>query len=146
MKQTLRTKNEWAARGLAVMMLGYALLVPLASAESDAVVREAGGASYVSGGVGEKSLDRMKALVTDFNLKLVFALKTGDYLSDVKVAIADRNGKALLNTTSEGPWFLAKLPAGTYQVVATYAGKEAKRQVAIGPDKLKTIHFRWDAE
>ena len=105
--------------------------------------REAGGLSYVSGGVGEESLDRMKVLVTDFNLKLVLALNTGDYLSDVRVAIADSKGKTLVDTSSEGPWFLAKLPPGTYQIVATYAGTEVKRQVTVGPERLNTVHLRW---
>lgn len=146
MRQVPRMKNTWAARGLVAMVLGYVLLVPIASAESDAVVRETGGMRYVSGGVGEESLDRINSLASDFNIKLVFALSTGEYLSDVKIAIADRTGKTLLDTTSEGPWFLATLPAGTYQVVATFAGKEVKRQIAIGPEKLKTIHFRWNAE
>ncbi len=143
MKQVFGTRNGWAARCLVAMMLGYAVIVPLASADSDAVVREAGGLSYVSGGVGEESLDRMKVLVTDFNLKLVLALNTGDYLSDVRVAIADSKGKTLVDTSSEGPWFLAKLPAGTYQIVATYAGTEVKRQVTVGPERLNTVHLRW---
>ncbi len=131
---------------VAAILLGAAPLVPVANATSDESVQTAGRVSYVSGGVGTDSTDRLSSLARDFNLKLVFALKSGDYVSDVKVTIADAAGKQLLDTTSEGPWFLAKLPAGNYQVVATFSGKAEKRTIAVGPQKLKTVDFRWSSE
>ena len=131
---------------VAAILLGAATLVPFSNANSDESVQTAGRVSYVSGGVGTTSLDRLTSLARDFNLKLVFALKSGDYVSDVKVSIADAAGKQLLDTTSEGPWFLAKLPAGNYQIVATLAGKAEKRTIAVGAEKLKTIDFRWGSE
>jgi hypothetical protein len=128
------------------ILLGAASLVPVTNANSDESVQTAGGVSFVSGGVGTDSTDRLSSLAKDFNLKLVFALKSGDYVSDVKVTIADAAGKTLLDTTSEGPWFLAKLPAGNYRIVATFAGNAEKRTIAIGAEKLKTIDFRWGSE
>ena len=127
------------------MLLGTAALVPVANASSDEVVRT-GGVSYVSGGVGTDSIDRLSSLARDFNLKLVFAMKSGNYVSDVKVTIANAAGKTLLDTTSEGPWFLAKLPAGNYQIAATFAGKAEKRTIAVGAAKLRTVDFRWASE
>ncbi len=76
----------------------------------------------------------------------MFALTSGSYVSGVKVSIADEAGKTLLDTTSEGPWFLTKLPVGNYQIVATFAGKTEKRTIAVGAEKLKTIDFRWASE
>ena len=128
------------------ILLCAASLVPVASAISDESVQTAGRVSYVSGGVGTASLDRLSSLARDFNLKLVFALKSGDYVSDVKVTIADAAGKQLLDTISEGPWFLAKLPAGTYQVAATFGGKAEKRTIAVDAKRLKTLDFRWSSE
>ena len=128
------------------ILLCAASLVPAASANSDESVQTAGRMSYVSGGVGTDSLDRLSSLARDFNLKLVFALKSGDYVSDVKVTIADAAGKQLLDTISEGPWFLAKLPAGTYQVAATFGGKAEKRTIAVDAKRLKTLDFRWSSE
>ena len=86
-------------------------------------------------------MDRLSSLTKDFNLKLVFAMKSGDYVSDVKVTIADTAGKTLLNTTSEGPWFLTKLPVGNYQIVATFAGNAEKRTVAVGAEKLVELSY-----
>ena len=146
MKRILGMTRKSLGRGFAALLLGSALLVPVASADSDAIVRTAGGVSYVSGGVGKESIDRLSSLAGDFNLKLVFALKSGSYVSGVKVTIADASGKTLLVTASEGPWFLARLPPGKYQVVATFAGKSEKRSIAVGAEKLKTLDFRWASE
>jgi hypothetical protein len=131
---------------VAAILLGAASLVPIANANSDESVQTAGRVSYVSGGVGTASLDRLGSLAKDFNLKLVFALKSGDYVSDVKVTIADAAGKQLLDTTSAGLWFLAKLPAGNYQIVTTFAGNAEKRTIAVGAEKLRTVDFRWGSE
>ena len=128
------------------ILLCAASLVPVASAISDESVQTAGRVSYVSGGVGTASLDRLSSLARDFNLKLVFALKSGEYVSDVKVSIADAAGRTRLDTTSEGPWLLTKLPMGKYQIVASFAGKAEKRTIAVGAGKLKTIDFRWASE
>ena len=146
MKRNLGMTGKSVGRGFAAILLGAALLVPVASANSDAIVQTAGGVSYVSGGGGRESSDRLSSLAGDFNLKLVFALKSGSYVSGVKVTIADASGKMLLGTTSEGPWFLARLPPGNYQVVASFAGKSEKRSIAVGAEKLKTIDFRWASE
>jgi len=105
------------------ILLGAASLVLATNANSDETVQTASRVSYVSGGVGADSIDRLSSLARDFNLKLVFALKSGEYVSSVKATIANAAGKQLLDTTSEGPWFLAKLPAGNYQIVATFAGR-----------------------
>lgn len=136
MKRILGMKRKSLAHSFAAILLGSAslvpALVPITSAKMDAIVQTAGGVSYVSGGVGADSIDRLGSLAGNFNLKLVFALKSGEYVNGVRVAIADAAGKTLLDTTSEGPWFLTKLPVGNYQIVATFAGNAVKRQIAVG--------------
>ena len=146
MKRFLGMNGTSLAPGIAAILLGIAALVPAGSANSDAIVQTAGGVSYVSGGVGTDSIDRLSSLAGDFNLKLVFALKSGEYVSGVGVAIADAAGKTFLDATSEGPWFLTRLPAGNYQVVATFAGTAVKRQIAVGAARLSTVDFRWASE
>jgi hypothetical protein len=139
-------KSKFLAHSFAAILLGSAALVSAAGPNSDAVVQTAGGVSYVSGGVGEESINRLTSFAGDFNLKLVFALTSGAYVSDVRVAIADKTGRTLLDATSEGPWFLTKLPAGNYQVVATFAGKAVTQHISIGTEKLRTLDFRWATE
>ena len=151
MKQKFGMKNKLLAHAFAAMLLGAAsfvpTLVPTVGANSDdATFGKAGDVSYVSGGVGTDSIDKLNSLSGDFNLKLVFAMNSGNYVSDVRVAIANAAGKTVLDTMSAGPWFLTKLPAGNYQVEATFAGNAVKRQVAVGAVKLNTVDFRWAAE
>jgi len=150
MKRIPATKRKSLVHGFAAILLGTAALVPqlvsIAGAAGEPKVQTAGGVSYVSGGVGMDSMDRLSSLAGDFNLKLVFALKSGEYLSGVRVAIADAAGKTLLDTTSDGPWFMARLPAGSYHVVATFGGNAVRRQVAVDATKRSTMDFRWASE
>lgn len=146
MKRILGMKSKSLAHGLAAILLGSASLLPVASADNDGIVQTSGGVSYVSGGIGSESRDRLGSLARDFNLKLVFAMKSGEYVSGVNVAIANAAGKTLVDATSEGPWFLTRLPAGNYQIVATFAGHAVKRQVAVGAARLTTIDLRWASE
>jgi hypothetical protein len=134
------------AHALSAIFVISAAFVSVVSADSDPMVRSTGEILYVSGGVGTESAERLNALAADFNLKLVFALQAGDYLSSVRVVIANGAGRTILDSTSQGPWFLVKLPVGDYRVVATFAGKAVQRQVAVGTARLQTIDFRWTSE
>lgn len=146
MKRILSVKGKALTRSLVAMMLGIAALIPVPAAGYEEVSRTAGGVSYVSGGVGTNSIDRLTALAGDFNLKLVFALNTGAYVSDVRVTITDPTGNILLDTMSDGPWLLTRLPPGNYQVVASFAGSSARREVAVGSARLSTVDFRWASD
>ena len=145
MKRIPAMKYQSLAHGLAATFLGLAALAPVAGA-NDAIVQSTGGVTYVSGGVGAESIDQLSAIAKDFNLKLVFALKSGDYLSGVRVAIANTAGKSMLSTTTDGPWLLTKLPAGNYQIVATFAGTAVTRQIAVGAANLSVVDMRWASE
>ena len=139
----MKNSNFTAA---AALLLASATLVPVAYAADEEAVQNSGGVSYVSGGVGTTSTDRLSSLSKDFNLKLVFALKSGDYISGVDVTIANAAGKTLVNTKSEGPWFLTRLPAGNFKIAATFDGKTESRTIAVGAEKMKTVDFRWASE
>lgn len=152
MKRISGINSKSFARSLAAILLGCACLVPalapIADASSNDVMVQTtpGGVPYVSGGVGTESIDQLNSLAGQFNLKLVFAMKSGAYVSDVEVVIADAAGKPMVNATSDGPWFLVKLPAGNYRIVATFSGNTVSRQAAVGPARLRTVDFRWATE
>lgn len=145
-RRLLKMRPNSLTNILAAVLWGSILLAPVTSANSDENVQTVGNVSYVSGGVGTDSIDRLSSIAKDFNLKLVFALKSGAYVSDVKVTIADTAGKSVLDTTSEGPWLLAKLPLGNYQVSAIFAGKAVTHNIAVDAAKLKSLDFRWASE
>ena len=102
-----------------------------------------GAIPYVSGGVGEEALARLKAREQEFNLKLVFTLTEGNYLADVGVSIADGSGKPLVEHVTDGPVFMARLPAGTYAVTARYNGFAQTRNVSVRAARLHTEYVRW---
>jgi hypothetical protein len=92
----MRNSKLFAAVRVATLLSAALLvsaLVSIGNAYGDEIVQTAGGVSYVSGGVGTTSMDRLSSLTKDFNLKLVFALKSGNYVSDVKVTIANAAGQ-----------------------------------------------------
>jgi hypothetical protein len=77
----------------------------------------------------------------DFNWKLEFAVAQGSYLSDVWVRITKPTGEVVVNSLSDGPWFLTKLPAGTYKVQAIGFGKTFEKTGQVPATGLHTVAF-----
>jgi hypothetical protein len=137
--------------GLLAGWVGAAfLLIFLAAAPAHAqsatdhvnVEKTADGVEYASGGVGENALQQINEKAKDFNLKLVFTLNEGNYIADVNVAVKDAKGRTVVEDVAEGPIFLAKLPAGQYNVTANYEGKTQTRKLKVGKG-LRTEYLRW---
>src|SRR6266404_3529899 len=75
--------------------------------------------SYISGGTGAAAREALLAREKEYNLKIIAADKSGDYLAGVKVVIESARKAQVLDTTMEGPILLARLPPGTYTISAT---------------------------
>jgi hypothetical protein len=103
------------------------------------------GFPYLFGGVSSNEREAMEERAKDYNLKLVFAEKSGPYLSGVSVALASVKGGEILAIATDGPWFYIQLPPGTYGIKATYKGetKQAK-SVQVTKDKPVQQTFIWD--
>lgn len=101
------------------------------------------GLSYLSGGVGDEERDEILAREKDFNLKLVFAEKTGSYMADVKVVVLNTKGQTVLEANSTGPFFLAKLPAGNYRVKVTGNGRAQEAMMAVPAKGRQGRTFIW---
>lgn len=130
--------------GRRVCWLAAAMLAGLATQSIAAErVHALGNVPVISGGVGEDSVARLQAREKEFNLKLVFALVEGNYLADVGVTISDASGKTLAEHVTDGPIFMARLPAGTYLVTARYSGNAQTRKISVRADRLHTDYLRW---
>lgn len=105
-----------------------------------------GGIRYLTGGVGVEAQERFNESADDFNLKLVFTLEEGNYIADVDVVLRDSTGRTVVEETADGPFFMAKLPAGPYKVSATYDGKTRTRSVQVGEKGLRTAYMRWPSD
>jgi hypothetical protein len=103
------------------------------------------GISYISGGIGLDERERLTSIGKNYSLKLVFAVKSREYLADVRVKIYDKGDKKVLDAVSEGPWFYADLPTGKYTVSASLSGRE-KQSIAniIKGQTQATLRFYWD--
>ncbi len=97
---------------------------------------------YTSGGVGKGEREILEIRARDYNLKIIFALQNGEYLSSVPVEIYGPGGKVLLNTVSKGPWFYADLPPGNYKVTTVHEGKKKVKVVEAGKG-LTVVFFHW---
>ncbi len=99
----------------------------------------------VSGGVSLNARDTLRGSESNANLKMVFALNTGNYVSDVGVKVSNSKGELVIDDVSNGPWLLARLPAGSYTAQATYNGSTVTNKFSVGAKGLKTAQFRWPA-
>jgi hypothetical protein len=108
-------------------------------------VHEENGIYYVSGGIGQSERDILQKVEKDYNLKLIFALSQGPYLSHVPVQIRSARDKVLLETVSEGPWLYVGMPPGQYTVIATMYGQRKQQVVQVRESGQVDLQFSWNA-
>jgi hypothetical protein len=112
-----------------------------------------GGVSFLSGGVTVDDRKTMHAERAGYSLWVAtVAKRSGAYLSDVRLSITRSGGKAAaIARTMDGPWLLAALPPGRYEIVATMpadgADKEQtlKMQVQLAKGGLRQAVLRFDS-
>jgi len=111
------------------------------------VVHTQANIAYISGGIGGGQRAAMRATAPNYNLHLLFAVEgSGAYLSDVKVTAANQQGDVVLDATSDGPYFMAKLPPGTYQITADDGtGGTQTREVKVPAHGAAPISFFWQS-
>lgn len=98
---------------------------------------------HVSGGIGSAEREELRTQEGAYNLKVVTAMKSGDYLAGVVIVIDSAAGERMLETTMAGPILLAKLPPGSYTIKATAGGQTLTQTVAVEAQGLKHVDFRW---
>lgn len=98
---------------------------------------------YVSGGVGLDERTRLEEIGKDRNLKLSFALSTGEYLGKTEVRIQDSSRAIVLEAISQGPMLFATLPAGKYTVQATAGGEVRQQDVRLQSGRQMWLRFYW---
>lgn len=139
-------------RSFLALFAGTALtllaLAPFVHAQGFIIQEEVVGPNvkYMSGGVGLEERNAMESQsAKGYDLKLVFAITPGNYLSDIEVKINDQAGKPVISAQSNGPWFYADLPKGNYTVVATSDGVRKTHKVTVNGG-LQRVAFHWKPE
>jgi hypothetical protein len=106
-----------------------------------------GKVSYVSGGIGKEETKVMRRAEPRYPLTLEFAQYArphDEYLADIKVNVTDKSGKLVLQTTSDGPILLTKLPSGHYKVSAENdKGQTITKQVVVDKAQPERVVLVW---
>ncbi|WP_313953778.1 hypothetical protein [Accumulibacter sp.] len=79
MKTLSGTKEDFVSYSFAAMIFGSAAFISFANASSEAVLQTSSSISHVSGGVGDESIGRLNSLSSDCNIKLLFAMTSGEF-------------------------------------------------------------------
>lgn len=117
-----------------------ALTVPAAAQQASGGNGAApGGIPILSGGVGDASVAEMKEAARNYNVRLVFSNRRGEYVADVPYTITDARRREVASGTSEGPLLYLRLPPGHYEVSARIGTTAVKKRVQAlaksrGPD------------
>ena len=98
---------------------------------------------FVTGGVGADERADLQAKEKDYNLKIVTAATSGDYVANARVVIESAAKTSVLETRMEGPILLAKLPPGMYTIKATHGSSMQTRTVNVPGQGLREAAFRW---
>jgi len=129
------------------VVTSLAYLSPATGAEVMPVEVTQGKVSYVTGGIGADAVTAFKEAAAKYPLELLFAQKAipkDVYLAGVKVVVR-QSGKVVLDAESGGPFLLAKLPSGKYQIEATSEGVTRQQVVEISAGQHQRLVFVWDA-
>jgi len=110
--------------------------------------QKAGEVTYIIGGIGQTEADAIKHAAKYYPLELEFLLKAkpkAEYLSNVQVRIKDAHDRMVLNVNADGPYLLAKMPAGKYTISAERNGKVEHRQIEISATDHRRVVFEWQS-
>jgi hypothetical protein len=123
--------------------LALGLAIPAAAAALPQAKTDHG-VTYLSGGVGQDEASALKKEMKNYPLSMVFdAGKKDAYLANVDVTIKDKAGKTVLNTVSDGPIMLVKVPAGKYTISAEEHGKTLRRTAQVKAGHDTRVSFHW---
>jgi len=93
--------------------------------------QQQGNITFVSGGAGGEDRDALKQVENQYNLRLLFAARNGDYLANIAVTLSDARGNAVLDTIADGPIFYARVPPGRYRLTVSNQGQSQSRDISI---------------
>ena len=116
-------------RGLLFLLVGLLSLPGAARAGHDGHL-----IAHISGGVGIEERETFLARRGEFNLRLVYAMRSGEYVAGVETLVAEEHdGHVILKLASDGPFVYARLNPGRYTLAATFRGETQRRSFVV-PD------------
>ncbi len=145
----MNTNRFW--RPLAAFAIGGTSLLGALAAHAvyNPPIHMVNGIEYMSGGVSSDEASLMQTVSPRWPATFEFAVKDGsrsDFAADVAVTVRDASGRVLLSQVrSDGPFMVARLDPGRYDVEATLAGQTLKQQVEVRQGGPTRALFVWPA-
>ena len=104
---------------------------------------------YITGGIGLDEAAAFKQAAGRYGMELQFVQKASpmdEFLSDVQVIVRTRSGTVVLDTTSQGPYLLANMPAGRYNIEVNHKGMIKRHAVDMRAGKHERAVFVWPTD
>ena len=111
-------------------------------------VQTQGQTQFISGGIGKDELEAILQARRSWPLMLELtqaADPRAQYIGDVQITIKDELRNTVLDTTTEGPYLLLRLPAGKYSLEATYNATTLHRKLDLQKESGKKMTLVWPA-
>jgi hypothetical protein len=101
---------------------------------------------YITGGISIEEEQAIAEIAKDFTLKIISALKCGDYLNNINILILNQEGHIVLEAVTDGPILYANLPDGSYKVTASAGGESFTQPVKTRSGRQSQLIFSWPVE
>ena len=149
---TSRFSSSPGTRPLAAALLCGALLLgafSTAQATVNPPIYMTHGVEYMSGGIGSDEAQLMETVSPRWPATFEFAVKDhkgADFAADVHITVRDSSGVALLdNVVSGGPFMVARLEPGNYEVEARIGSQVLKQPLHVLQGAAAKAVFEWPA-
>jgi hypothetical protein len=97
---------------------------------------EVNGIEVVCTGIGREV--RENPAWNEYALKVEVAGEQSQFLGNVEIAV-QRDGESVIDLVCGGPWILAQLEAGAYNVTATFEGTSRSGAISIAPNEQSRL-------
>jgi hypothetical protein len=100
---------------------------------------------YLNGGISFTEQRVIERAAHHYNLKIIFARRTGTPITPAFVMIGANKGREVEKIALGAPWFLIRLPPGGYTILARFKTQVVvARDVLIGEGRRRTYVLRGD--
>ncbi|HTP60901.1 MAG TPA: hypothetical protein VMJ14_02350 [Burkholderiales bacterium] len=104
-----------------------------------------GAISFIAGGNSD-NFQAFERAAPDYPLALEL-LRHGAhrdaFLPGARISLRDAQGKEVLSMNLDGPFLLARVPAGRYLASVTYSGKTVKRSILVKHGDNHRVVLEW---